>query len=380
MATRPAAARAREYGLDWLRVCAFLVLILYHTGMFFVPWGWHVKNPEKSESLAWVMTFFNRWRLPLLFLVSGGGVYFSLRRRGFGAFARERLRRLGIPLVFGILVVVPPQIYYERLARGQFHESYLEFWPTVLRGVPYPEGNTSWHHLWFVAYILVYSLLGIPLFAALKSGLGRTAVDRLAAFCERPGAIYLVNLPNMLVAWLLGPHWPAANNLIADWANFTGSLLTFLWGFTICGSDRFLGLIERKRREFLVFACVMTVVFYACLILKTDPLLRGVLVDSYFALGWILAAVGWSRARLNRPSRWLTYATEAVYPFYIAHQTITVSIAYYMIPWRAPVAVKFPLLAAGTLAGCWVVFEAARRVPPARLLFGLKLRPVPGPR
>jgi glucans biosynthesis protein C len=372
MPAQPAPARAREYGLDWLRVSAFAILILYHTGMFFVPWGWHVKNPEKSESLTWVMLFFNRWRLPLLFFISGAGVFFSLRRRGYGAFARERLRRLGIPLLFGMLVVVPPQIYFERLTRGQFHGSYLEFWPTVLRGVPYPEGNTSWHHLWFVAYILVYSLLGIPLFMLLKSDRGRKAIHRLAGFLELPGAIYLVNIPNLMVAWLLGPHWPATNNLVADWANFTGSLLTFLWGFTICGSGRFLSLIERKRREFLVFACVMTVVFYAAPFLPVDRLTRGVLIDSYFALGWILTAVGWSRAKLNRPSRALAYATEAVYPFYIFHQTITVTVAYYMIPWSAPVAVKFPLLAAGTFGGSWLAFEILRRIPPARVLIGLK--------
>jgi surface polysaccharide O-acyltransferase-like enzyme len=342
--------------------------------MFFVPWAWHVKNPEKSASLTWVMLFFNRWRLPLLFFISGAGVFFSLRRREYGEFARERLVRLGIPLLFGMLVVVPPQIYFERLARGQFHGSYLEFWPSVLRGVPYPEGNTSWHHLWFVVYILVYSLFCIPLFKLLKSPRGRNAVDALARFFERPGAIYLINIPNMLVALTLGPHWPATNNLYADWANLTGSLLTFLWGFIICGSERFLGLIERKRREFLTVACVMTVVFYGGRILGLDRMVQGVLVDAYFALAWILTALGYSRAKLNRPSTLLAYATEAVYPFYIVHQTITIFIAYYMITWRAPVAVKFPLLAAGTFVGSWLAFEIARRTAVTRALMGLRPR------
>src|ERR1017187_7868117 len=105
--------RGREYGLDWLRCFAFVILIGYHTGMYFVSWPWSVKNPESSEWLTWVMIFFNRWRLPLLFFISGAGVGFSLRRRTSGQFVRERLRRLLIPLAFGIFVICPPQTYIE---------------------------------------------------------------------------------------------------------------------------------------------------------------------------------------------------------------------------------------------------------------------------
>lgn len=367
---KTAAPGTREYGLDWLRVLAFCVLIFYHTGMFFVPWDWHIKNPEISEPLTYVMLFFNRWRLPLLFLISGGGVYFSLRRRTMGQFARERLRRLGIPLLFGIWVVVPPQIYFERLYRGQYSGSYLAWWPSVFQGVSYPKGNTSWHHLWFVAYILVFSLVCIPLFAILKSDSGRRMIDALARFCSRPGAIYLINIPNIIVAMTLGPHWPTTHNLTSDWANLTGSLLTFLWGFVICSNQRFLTVATDRRREFLYLALAMTVTLYATL--EHRPFPWNVFIDSYFSMAWILTAIGYSRKYLNRDSPFLRYATEAVYPFYIAHQTITVSIAYYMVYWQAPIAVKLPLLALGTFLGSWAIFEIAKRNAVTRVLFGMK--------
>jgi glucan biosynthesis protein C len=377
---RPNGPR-REYGLDWLRVIAFVILIGYHTGMFFVPWEWHVKNPEQCESLRWIMLFFNRWRIPLLFFISGAGVFFSLRRRRFGQFAAERVRRLLLPLAFGIFVVVPPQIYFERLYRGQTTASYWAFWKTVFDFIPYPAGNTSWHHLWFVAYILVYSLLGLPLFALLKSGAGRRAIEALARAAERPGVVYLVNVPNIVVGLWLGPKWPTTHNLVADWANLTGSLLTFLWGFVICGNDRFLGLVERKRREFLILALAMTFAMYLLLITgwhaKWGPVVRllvAELVSSYLGMGWIFALVGYARAKLNYESPALRYATRAVYPFYIAHQTITVAIGYYMVGWKAPVAVKFPILAAGTFLGSWLVFELARRNPVSRVLMGMPPR------
>jgi glucan biosynthesis protein C len=374
----PLTGSQREYGLDWLRVIAFVILIGYHTGMFFVPWEWCIKNPEQSESLTWVMIFFNRWRLPLLFFISGAGGFFSLRRRSFGRFATERVRRLLLPLAFGMLVVVPPQIYFERLWRGQTTASYWQFWKTVFEFVSYPAGNLSWHHLWFVAYILVYSLVGIPLFMALKSAAGRRFVESLARLAEKPGLIYLFNVPSIGVALWLGPKWPTTLNLVSDWANFTGSLVTFLWGFIICGHGRFLDLLVRKRREFLALALVMTAVFYGVRVTgsnagwnPTTRLWANVLIDSYLAMGWILGLVGWSRELFNRDSPLLRYANRAVYPFYIAHQTITVTLGYYMIPWKAPVAVKLPLLAAGTFFGSWIVFELVRRHPVTRAVMGI---------
>lgn len=375
----PTEPRQREYGLDWLRCFAFVILIGYHTGMYFVSWPWSVKNPESSEWLTWVMIFFNRWRLPLLFFISGAGVGFSLRRRTNGQFVRERLRRLLIPLAFGMFVIVPPQIYIERIREGWHYASYWEFWGTVFRMVPYPKGNLSWHHLWFLPYILTYSLLGLPLFAALRTAKGRAFTDGLARLCDIPGIIYLVNVPNIAAGVILGPHWPVTNNLTSDWANFTGSLITFLWGFVICGSPRFLDLIQRRCREFLFVAVGTMVLFYGIrlphVLDGTSPYQRlwiFTLVDSYFGMAMILTLVGWSRTLLNRDSPALRYATQAVYPFYIVHQTITVLLGYAWLGWHAPFVVKFPALFGGTFLGSWMVYETVRRNRVSRLLFGMK--------
>jgi glucan biosynthesis protein C len=376
----PAAApRRREYGLDWLRVMAFVILIGYHTGMYFVPWPWSVKNRETSDWLVWVMIFFNRWRLPLLFFISGAGTWFNLQRRGYGEFALERLLRLLLPLVFGMLVIVPPQIYVERVLAGSHYASYLEFWGTVFTFVPYPKGNLSWHHLWFLPYILTYSLLGLPLFALLRSSRGRALVDGLARLCELPGIVYLLNIPNIIAALMLDAQWPVTHNLTSDWANFTGSMLTFLWGFIVCGSDRFLALIERRRHEFLWVAATTLILFYG---IRLDHVLAAfpaasrrwifLLVDSYFGMAVIFTLIGWSRAKINRDSAALRYANTAVYPFYIFHQTITILLGYAWLDWHVPFGIKFPLLFAGTFLGSWVLFEVVRRHPVTRVLFGMK--------
>ena len=372
--------RRREFGLDWLRVIAFVILIGYHTGMYFVPWPWSVKNNRIYEGITWEMIFFNLWRLPLLFFISGAGTWFNLRRRGYGSFALERLTRLGLPLLFGMLVIVPPQIWVERLLAGQSFGSYFEFWATVFRFEAYPKGNLSWHHLWFLPYILTYSLVGIPVFAILRSERGRRATEWLARQCERPGVVYLVNVPNIIVSLLLAPYWPHTNNLTSDWANLIGSGMTFLWGFIICGNQRFLELIERRRREFLAVAAVTVVLVYAIRLNSgwtagLSPFERQLvftLVDAYYGMSMIFALVGWARAKLNRDSAALRYANTAVYPFYIVHQTITVLAGYAWRGWDLPFAVKFPLLFGVTFAGSWLIYELVRRIPVIRVLFGMK--------
>lgn len=323
----PRSLVVREYGLDWLRVFAFAALIFYHSGMMFVTWGWHIENSDKSRTLELVMLFFNRWRLPLLFFISGAGVAFSLRRRDWGTFASERLRRLGIPLLFGMLVV-PPQVYFERLFRGQTTLSYWAFWPSIFDFVPYPKGNTSWHHLWFVVYILVYSLAGIPMFSWLRGESGKAAIAKFADWLDRFGpAVYLINVPSIIVGLTLGPHWPTTNNLTSDWANLTGSFVTFLWGFVIGSNPKLLDLIERRRREFLIGGVLIAAVFYLAPV-------RGAarsLVSAYFGMLWIFTLVGYARHYIRRGSPMLTYRTEAVYPFYIVHQTVTVAAGFYII-------------------------------------------------
>jgi hypothetical protein len=180
---------------------------------------------------------------------------------------------------------------------------------------------------------------------------------------------------------LLGPHWPTTHNLIADWANFTGSWLTFLWGFVFASERRLLDAVTRRRREFLFGGLALAAVYFSIRLTGIagawSPEARvviGNLVSGYFGMLWIFALIGYARAWIKRRTPTLRYATEAVYPFYIVHQTITVALVFWMIPWAAGVGVKFTVAAVGAFALSWVVFEGVRRIAPLRPLFGLRFR------
>ena len=102
----------RRHDIDALRTIAFALLILYHWCMLYVAgedWGWHLKSPHTTEWLQLPMLFVNRWRMDLIFLISGLSVHFLLRDTPIGRFIATRTWRLLLPLTFGCLVVVPIQ-------------------------------------------------------------------------------------------------------------------------------------------------------------------------------------------------------------------------------------------------------------------------------
>ena len=140
----------RRHELDWLRVLAFLLLIFFHSGMPYVMFSWHINNVETSQGLSHLWSFFHNWRMPLLFMVSGAGIWYAFGRRTSGQFVKERFVRLILPLIFGVLVIVPPQVYLERLAQGVHFDSYIDFYPHFFDGHIFAGGNFTPNHLWFL--------------------------------------------------------------------------------------------------------------------------------------------------------------------------------------------------------------------------------------
>src|ERR1700730_2754133 len=161
----------RRYDLDWVRIGAFMLLICYHVGMYYVTWDWHVKSTQASHAIEPLMLLTSPWRLSLLFLVSGVATAYLLSRSA-GNFLGARSFRLFIPLAFGMAVIVPPQSYLEVVEKLGYPGSFAEFWRLYITGFHgFCRGTDclimpTWNHLWFVAYLWVYTVL---LYAAARS-------------------------------------------------------------------------------------------------------------------------------------------------------------------------------------------------------------------
>lgn len=380
-------AQARRYDLDWLRVIAIITLLFYHTGMIYVSWGWHVQSKETSQTFEEVMRWLHRWRMPLLFFISGAGSFFALRKRSLGNYAGERFQRLFIPLVFGMFVVVPPQIYYEWLFRSRFSGSYAEFYPNVLDFQPYKDGGTggafSWHHLWFVAYLFLYSIVSVPVFRYLKSEGGQRLTDRVGRLIVRKGGAMWLVILLMLNDVALGGFFPReTHGLVDDWAYFVKNLLLFWLGYVLISRQSFWQTISKQRRYFLIGTVICTVLLYGTRAVLADADIEGsVLIRTMYSfnslgLTWfsvlMTVAYGYRYLNYNRPI--LPHLTEAVYPFYILHQTVIVMIGYYVLT-RTTFGVYDGFLVVSLssfIVSVAIYLVLIRPFKVTRLLFGLK--------
>nr|WP_299341395.1 acyltransferase family protein [Allomuricauda sp.] len=377
-------AKIRRYDLDWLRVIVFGLLIFYHVGMFFVPWGWHLKNNVIYDWLKWPMLFLNQWRLPILFVISGMGTYYALGKRSTGKFILERYLRLGIPLAVGMLLIVPPQVYFERLAKGQFAGTYIDYLSTVAFEGIYPEGNISWHHLWFLPYLFLFSLVLAPLFVYLRRH-KTLFIDWVKKMLSKTLGIYIFIVPLYFIEAFMEPFFPVTHALVGDWFTITFYIVLFFIGFVLiaCG-DVFWQSLEKVKKQ----ALTLGILAFSTLLLIWLGFEDSILIHFTEAFvkvlnlwSWILVLFGYAVNWLNRPSASLAYANRAVYPFYILHQTITVGIAYYLMDLEWNFFSKASILTLGTFGISWLIYHFII-LPIGWLhpLFGLKkARPIGGP-
>lgn len=366
----------RRYDLDWLRVIVFGLLIFYHVGMFFVPWGWHVKNNVIYDWLRWPMVFLNQWRLPILFVISGMGTYYALGKRSVWKFNLERYLRLGIPLGVGMLLIVPPQVYFERLANGQFSGSYWDYFTTVAFQGIYPEGNISWHHLWFLPYLLLFSVILSPLLVYLRRNETKF-IDRVKNYIQKPLGLYIFIIPLYLLEVLVEPFFEVNHALVGDWFNISFSMVLFFHGFILIrtGNVFWTSLQQIKKKALIIGLIAFSAQVLIWLFLEdgyvvhfTEGLLKVANIWS-----WILVLLAYAAKYLNSPSKKLAYANRAVYPFYILHQTITVGIAYYLIDLDWGLLPKGLILVIGTFGLSWLIYDfVILRIPFSHPLFGLK--------
>lgn len=384
----------RRHDLDALRVIAFALLILYHVGMVYVhDWGFHIKSPYQAEWLQWPMIALNRWRMPLLFAISGMAIGLWRPQRAPLRFALSRTWRLLLPLAFGMLFVVSVQAYCEARANGAVAPGYFAFMARYLQLRPWPEGGwtgaefgVTWNHLWYLAYLWCYTMLLVLLQPALATTFGR----RVQAWIGSGRGLWPLLLPAaVLFAYLiwLKPRFPETHALLDDWYLHAEYFTVFLLGYLVARSEGFWNAVRRLRKPLLAVAVLSIGVELSLralgIVFDSRPVPEWALQVPWYSIEraaralytWsaLLAIFGWGYALLDRPFRWLPYATEAVYPWYILHQSLIVPLAFVLIPLRLGPVWEPLLVLAGTIAGCLVLHEfVIRRVGVLRPLFGLK--------
>ncbi len=343
----------RRYDIDWLRVIAIALLLIYHIAIVFQPWAMFIaflRSDEMSTALWQPMTMLNVWRIPILFYVSGLGAYFALRKRNNTQLLKERTTRILLPFLFGIIAITPLHMYVFQ----DYYNMPLSYYAHM-------------GHLWFLGNIFIYVLIGLPLFFAIKKGM----FSRLLSFSERlfsnPLGLLSVNIFFIAEVLIFQPKPFAV--YAQTWHGFAIGLLAFFFGFLFMKTGKvFWNTVKRWKWFFLGLAAILYTLRYVIFAAEGPSYLTVIESNS-----WIFSIFGFCHQYLNKPSKALSYLSKAAYPVYIIHMIVLYLAAKLILPFHLPAIIAFIIITIITFSGCYLIYEfIIRRIPILRPLFGLK--------
>jgi hypothetical protein len=394
---QPSGKPVRLHYIDWVRLLATIGVFLYHATRPFGQLEGQIKNDEISVLITVIfLLFLGPFGMPLFFMMAGASTKFALTRRTGSQYAMERIQRLVIPFMVGVIVLTPLEFYIQWVFNGEFEGSFLSFLPEFFRSILSPSlpellnpsiFETYGFHLWFLGFLFSFSMISLPIFLWLKSDTGGRFILRLAGLWERRGGFFLFIIPIMLARLILQPLFPE----YTSWADFTFFLLYFIYGYIIYSNERFMNVVKRDWKLALAtgIGSTLAMIGIAVILESSQP---GLVSEWYvnndylgFYVTWILISINsWSWVivalyvsgrKLNFRNKWLEYGQEALLPFYVFHQLVIFVFAFYILKWDAGILPKLTALILSsfvtTLASHEFVFK---RFKPTRALFGMKPR------
>jgi len=297
------------------------------------------------------MAMLNVWRIPLLFFVSGMGVYFAMQQRNWKELIKERTFRIWLPFVFGTFAIVPLHV----LLWKYYYKMELQY--------QYNPG-----HLWFLANIFAYVILLCPLLYYLKRNESGKVTHVIKAIFSHPLGLLVVLSAFIAEALIIKP---VPYELYAMTTHgFVLGLLAFFFGFCfVLSGIVFWQMIQRWR--WLLLALAVTGFGFR-------QFYFGMATPSYMLVtesqAWILTVLAFGSKHLNHPGRALTYLSQAAYPVYILHMVFLYLGSLLIFPLSIAKPIQFVLVLLFTVAGCFLTYEIIRRVRYLRPLFGLKMQ------
>jgi peptidoglycan/LPS O-acetylase OafA/YrhL len=360
---------ARRHDLDWLRVIAVFLLLPFHSARVFDPFeDFYVHSAETSEALFWsVIAFIATWQMELLFVLAGAASWYAFGRRDAHQYRIERVKRLLVPFLFGLVVIVPIQSYLAIAWRGggaSIAAFTTDYW-TMQGEIGGYDGGFTPGHLWFILYLFLYSMVAAPLFARWRA---RTGPRRWARW-------YLVLMPLVM---FLGDAVPYPED---GPQNLFYSFTLFVGGFLLASEPRLEAAIDGAWRWLAPAAGAMVAADLWLGVSGTGDRLdtgaMSVVLDLWTpTVTWVsvLALLALGKRFLSFDTAFLRWGNEAAYPIYLLHQSVIIVVAYAVLTaFTLPALPGFVLVTAGSLLATVTLYETVvRRTNVTRFLFGMK--------
>ena len=361
----------RRYDIDWLRVIAILAVYFHHIGMPFNGDDFHIMNAESSKLLDDVMVYFEQFRLPLLFLVSGTGTVFAFSKRNWFQFFKERNYRLIIPLIFGILFIVPPQTFYENYSN---YSSYFDVYKSL---------DFEVNHLWFIGNLFIISVAVIPFIIFLRSKKSASFIRFVEKITAKKYGLFFIVVLLIMIKIITKKINPSDSKAITNISSTAFYGFFFIAGIIIASSTKIWTHLKNYRKVNFIFLIISSVLLYVYYFLPSKFL------TPYFSIAtrwdiwyvvcclvsWssVITLLGYGQVWLNKKSLLLKKCNEAIYPFYVLHQTVIVVFGFYIINLDLNIALKIMLLFLTSFPVIILIYMFLIypfKIP--RMLFGMK--------
>lgn len=382
----------RRYDIDWLRALAVFLLIFFHTARIFDSLSpFYIKNEKLGFFYDNFVFLVDQWILPILFLIAGAATWFSLEYRTKKEYLKERFMRPVVPFIFGVLVIVPPQLYYVLRTNLNYQGSYWHFYSSYFSNINYQyplggdySGTFEFAHLWFLIILFIFSLILLPLFLHLKTSKGgKLLISKTASFCGKRGMIFLSAVPLIVVELTF--------RALTKWSFFQNPVLYFvffIYGFFIFSDGRIEEAIQKYGKIAFAGAIICTLIIFSMnwrglsffegnqnffSYNSAEKYLFEILRGFNMWL-WMIFFLYFSKKYLSFSNKFLKYSNNLVLPFYILHQTVIVSTGYYIAQWSVGIMAKYLLISMTSLLVTIIIYNLfVKRTNITRFLFGMRL-------
>lgn len=368
----------RQYFLDWLRVLAFAYLVFFHTGMMFVEWPFHIESGHDSEFLKAFMMLTTTWRLDLLFLVSGVAISVMMTKMTIKGFLGQRMIKLFIPLFFACAVIVAPQPYFEAVQKGLLEPGFWTFWTEQYFHFTWLEGMlTPWptyNHMWYVLYLLLYTVLLVPLFLYINSEKGNLTLKAFEGWLIKGARVLWAPFIIYLSVFFYTGHNDVSHAVWDDWFGHFVYAYILIIGILLVRMPKCWQAFEDNR----FYSLALALLSYGIIMIRYNwntplDIIDWDLLEMIMKWSWTATLIGFARRHLNFTNSFIRYGNGIVYPFFILHQTVIIIIGYYIIDLGLNGIGEFLMISLGTILISIALIELViKRSNVLRLLFGLK--------
>jgi glucan biosynthesis protein C len=355
-------APERLHALDAVRGFALLLGIVLHVTLSFIPAPtriWIIQDSHPSATLAVLFFAIHVFRMTTFFLIAGFFAHMSFHRRGGGAFVKDRLQRIALPLLVGwpiLFATMVPVIFWAANFPNGGPVPGVSGWPPVLPGFPLI-------HLWFLYVLLEFYAATLVLRAGVAwlddSGRIRAGVDRLIGLVMRSPLAPAIAAVPIGIAFNLDPAWVGwfgvrtpDQSLLTNLQAVVGFGTAFGFGWLLHRQIELIRILERRWLLNLVLAIGLIA---ASFVLTNWPqprpdVIRFAAATCYALAIWTttFAVIGTALRFLSGFSPTRRYLADASYWLYLIHMPIVMAlqVAVCSLDWPWPAKFATILLVA----------------------------------